>query len=53
MPFVPKGYGKKKAVNEKRNPEKDNVREEDNASLLQYNLLYSLSCTIFSFVGRG
>ena len=34
MPFVPKVKGKEKAVEEKRNIEKDNVREEDNASLL-------------------
>ena len=52
MPFVPKGYGKKKAVNEKRNPGKDNVHEEDDVSLLQYSLLYSLFCTDFSFAWR-
>lgn len=52
MPFVPKVNGKEKAVEEKRNIEKDNVREEDNVSLLPYSLLYSLLCTDFSFAGR-
>ena len=52
MPFVPKVHGKEKAVNTKRNPEEDNVREEDNVSLFQYSFLYSLFCTDFSFAGR-
>ena len=52
MPFVPKVNGKEKAVEEKRNIEKDNVREEDNVSLLPYSLLYSLLSTDFSFAGR-
>jgi len=47
MSFVPKGCAEKKAASEKRNPEKDNVREEDNASLVQYSLLYSLFCLFF------
>jgi hypothetical protein len=42
MPFVPKDNSKEKVVEEKRNIEKDNVREEDNVSLLPYSLLYSL-----------
>ena len=42
MPFVPKVDGKEKAVKERRNLAKDNVREEDNVSLLPYSLLYSL-----------
>jgi hypothetical protein len=53
MSFVPKGCAEKKAASEKRNPENDNVREEDNASLVQYSLLYSLFLPIFSFAGRG
>ena len=40
MPFVPKVHGKEKTVNEKRNPEKDNVREENNVSLLQYTVCF-------------
>ena len=52
MPFVPKVNGKEKAVEEKRNIEKDNVREEDNVSLLPYSLLYSHFCTDFSFAER-
>jgi len=52
MPFVPKDNSKEKVVEEKRNIEKDNVREEDNVSLLPYSLLYSLFCTDFSFAGR-
>jgi len=51
MSFVPKGCAEKKAVSEKRNPEKDNVREEDNASLVQYSLLYSLFCLFFPLQG--
>jgi hypothetical protein len=39
MPFVPKANGKEKAVKEKRNIEKDNVREEDNVSLLPYSFV--------------
>ena len=52
MPFVPKVNSKEKTEKEKRNIEKDNVREEDNVSLLPYSLLYSLLCTDFSFAGR-
>ena len=52
MPFVPKVNGKEKAVKERRPIEKDNVREEDNVSLLSYSLLYSFFCTDFSFAGR-
>ena len=51
MSFVPKGCPEKKAASEKRNPEKDNVREEDNASLVQYSLLYSLFCLFFPLQG--
>ena len=51
MPFVPKVNGKEKAVKEKINPQKDNVREEDNVSLLPYSLLYSLFALIFPLQG--
>ena len=52
MPFVPKVNGKEKVVEEKRNIEKDNVREEDNVSLLPYSLLYSLFSSDIPFAGR-
>jgi len=52
LPFVPKVNGEEKAVEEKRNIEKKNVREEDSVSLLPYSLLYSLFCTDVSFAGR-
>ena len=40
IPFVPKVNGKEKAVKEKRNIEKDNVREEDNVQFVVFTFLH-------------